>query len=373
MTDDKMTLTKAIRLRPGMYIGGTDSGGLHYMMEAILKYTFFTASLGLLDTVEIILQNNNQIKIINQLTSQAEIAGKHDLSTIIAQVIERLETDSLWKWDWAAHMYAAAALSQTFDLAVWQDGLCNRQQFREGIPVSGTNESIQVQSYTNTVVISYTPDTDIFVEGAKVHFDILAGRLQELAFLRGDIRIRLYDERESPTREAFFQFPEGMISFLYQLNQIAYYPFYFKYLINPVAEKSEQPLADGALKIQFAFTPSFDRRAEYPSTILLSYVNWDRTDEGGTHVKGLLKAFHDYILQHADRETELTIDDVTRGLVAIIHVEHPAPQYPSSTKGEIINKDVYQAVYRAVTDALADFTDKHPEQAKRLIDHFRDC
>lgn len=374
MTYPKLTRTEAIRQRPGMYIGGTGSRALNYMVEGALKYSYFTASLGLLDTVEMTLLDNNQIKIVNQLTAQAEIAGKHELSTIITRVVEQFESETLWIWGWVDHMYVAAALSQTFDLAVWQDGICGRQQFRQGVPVSEASQKpVQDRTYTNAVIISYQPDIDIFDKEAAVHFDILAGRLQELAFLQGRIRIHLYDERESPTREAFFQFPEGIISFLYQLNQ-AGYPSYANYPVNFVAGKSEQSLAngpsEGLLKVQFAFTSLFNWQAEHPSTILFSYVNWDRTEAGGTHVRGLLEAFRDYILQRVDREDELTIDDVKRGLVAIIHVEHPDPQYTHSMRGEFINKDVYQAVHKAVTKALADFTDRYPEHAKRLMDRF---
>jgi len=355
---------KAVRLRPGMYIGGTDKHGLHQILYEIVYNSIDEAMAGCCDRIEITVHGDNSVTVIdNGRGIPTENIPGQDISALEA-VLTRLHAGAKF----SNHVYGVSsglhgvgasvvnALSCWLKADVKYQGKLYRQEYQQGVP-QGEVEIIGDAQDTGTS-ISFLADKEIF-ESIDYDFDMACQRLRELAYLNKGVEIVIKDERAN--QEKAFYFDGGIASYIRRLNKnravVHPYPIYISTMI-------DSTLIEAALQYNDSFTES-----------TISFANCVNTRDGGSHLTGfrsaLTRVFNDYarntkILKDAD--PNLTGEDVREGAVTIISVKLPQPQFEGQTKARLGNPEVKSHVESAVASSLSLYLEQHPNEAKAIID-----
>jgi DNA gyrase subunit B len=355
---------KAVRLRPGMYIGGTDKHGLHQILYEIVYNSIDEAMAGCCDRIEITVHGDNSVTVIdNGRGIPTENIPGQDISALEA-VLTRLHAGAKF----SNHVYGVSsglhgvgasvvnALSSWLKADVKYQGKLYRQEYQQGVPQSEV-EIIGDAQDTGTS-ISFLADKEIF-ESIDYDFDMACQRLRELAYLNKGVEIAIKDERAN--QEKAFYFDGGIASYIRRLNKnravVHPYPIYISTMI-------DSTLIEAALQYNDSFTES-----------TISFANCVNTRDGGSHLTGfrsaLTRVFNDYarntkILK--DTDPNLTGEDVREGAVAIISVKLPQPQFEGQTKARLGNPEVKSHVESAVASSLSLYLEQHPNEAKAIIE-----
>jgi DNA gyrase subunit B len=250
------------------------------------------------------------------------------------------------------------ALSTTLTAEVYRDGKVYYQEYRKGIPAAPVKT--KGETGKRGTRIHFWPDNEIFEE-TEYNFDTLSRRLRELAFLNANIKITLRDDRDDrKKKEHIFQFKGGIVSFVEHLNEskspLIKKPIYFHTVKNNI---------DIEIAMQYIDA--------YTETVF-TYANNINTREGGTHLVGfksaLTRVLNDQLKKGKfDKNmTQLSGDDVREGLVAIISVKIPEPQFEGQTKMKLGNGEVKGIVESATNENLALYFDENPQEAKKIIE-----
>ncbi len=355
---------KAVRLRPGMYIGGTDRQGLHQLLYEIVYNSIDEAMAGYCDQIDVTIHNDNSVTVTdNGRGIPTEIIPGQDITALQA-VMTRLHAGAKF----GEHVYSIAsglhgvgasvvnALSSWLKVEIKRQGKLYRQEYRQGLP-QGDIEIVGDAQDTGTSTV-FLADEEIF-EDINYDFDAACQRLKELAYLNKGIEIALKDERNN--QEKTFYFEGGIASFVQRLNRtrtvIHPYPIYLSTMINST-------IIEVALQYNDNFTES-----------TLAFANCVNTRDGGSHLTGfrsaLTRALNDYSRNNKllkDTEPNLTGDDVREGSVAIISVKLPQPQFEGQTKTRLGNPEVKGQVESAVANGLSLYLEQHPDEAKAIIE-----
>jgi DNA gyrase subunit B len=355
---------KAVRLRPGMYIGGTDRHGLHQILYEIVYNSIDEAMAGCCDRIEITIHADNSVTVIdNGRGIPTETIPGQDITALEA-VLTRLHAGAKF----SNHVYGVSsglhgvgasvvnALSSWLKAEVKRQGKIYCQEYHRGVP-QGDIEIVGDAQDTGTS-ISFLADKEIF-EGIDYDFDLACQRLRELAYLNKGVEIVFKDERAN--QEKAFYFDGGIASFIRRLNRnravIHPYPIYISTMI-------DSTVIEAALQYNDSFTES-----------TISFANCVNTRDGGSHLTGfrsaLTRVFNDYarntkILK--DTDPNLTGEDVREGAVAIISVKLPQPQFEGQTKARLGNPEVKSQVESAVANSLSLYLEQHPNEAKAIIE-----
>ena len=355
---------EAIRRRPGMYIGTTDQRGLHHLVYEIVYNSIDEAMGGYCSKVVVTLQQDNTIKVEdNGRGIPVEI---HPTTKVSA--VETVMTTLHAGAKFGGHTYQVSgglhgvgasvvnALSSSLKVKVRRDGKLYQQEYRQGIPQGEVTEIGEASGSGTT--ITFLADEEIFV---KVHYDFntLSGRLRELAYLNKGLELCLRDERKG--NEKTFYFEGGIIGFVRHLNQKRVvrhrHPIYISKLVNST-------MVEVALQYNEGYTES-----------TFSFANCVNTEEGGTHLTGfrsaLTRVLNDYARKNKflkEDEPNLVGDDVREGLIAIISVKLPEPQFEGQIKAKLGNAEVKNLVESVVVEELSLYLEEHPDEAKRIID-----
>ncbi len=355
---------KAVRLRPGMYIGGTDRHGLHQILYEIVYNSIDEAMAGCCDRIEITIHQDNSVTVIdNGRGIPTETIPGQDITALEA-VLTRLHAGAKF----SNHVYGVSsglhgvgasvvnALSSWLKAEVKRQGKIYCQEYHRGVP-QGDIEIVGDAQDTGTS-ISFLADKEIF-EGIDYDFDLACQRLRELAYLNKGVEIVFKDERAD--QEKAFYFDGGIASFIRRLNRnravIHPYPIYISTMI-------DSTVIEAALQYNDSFTES-----------TISFANCVNTRDGGSHLTGfrsaLTRVFNDYarntkILK--DTDPNLTGEDVREGAVAIISVKLPQPQFEGQTKARLGNPEVKSQVESAVANSLSLYLEQHPNEAKAIIE-----
>jgi DNA gyrase subunit B len=355
---------QAVRLRPGMYIGGTDRDGLHHLLYEIVYNSIDEAMAGFCDRVEVTIHQDNSVTVIdNGRGIPTELIPGQDITALQA-VMTRLHAGAkfggqVYNVSSGLHGVGASvvnALSTHLEVEIKREGKCCLQRYQRGIPqgdieVTGTTEE------TGTCV-TFLADTEIFPD-IDYDFDTLCQRARELAYLNKGVQITLHDERSDQEKTFFFE--GGIASFVRRLNKnrapVHRDPVYFSTMINSTV-----------IELALQYNDSF-------TELTLSFANCVNTRDGGSHVTGfrsaLTRALNDYARSNKllkDTEPNLTGDDVREGLVAIISVKLPQPQFEGQTKAKLGNPEVKSQVESAVANGLSLYLEQHPDEARAIID-----
>jgi DNA gyrase subunit B len=355
---------KAVRLRPGMYIGGTDKHGLHQILYEIVYNSIDEAMAGCCDHIEVTVHEDNSVTVTdNGRGIPTENIPGQDITALEA-VLTRLHAGAKF----SNHVYGVSsglhgvgasvvnALSSWLKAEVKRQGKLYRQEYQQGIP-QGEVEIIGDAQDTGTS-ISFLADKGIF-ESIDYDFDMACQRLRELAYLNKGVEIALKDERNN--QEKAFYFDGGIASYIRRLNKnravVHPYPIY-------ISTMTDSTVIEAALQYNDSFTES-----------TISFANCVNTRDGGSHLTGfrsaLTRVFNDYarntkILK--DTDPNLTGEDVREGAVAIISVKLPQPQFEGQTKARLGNPEVKSQVESAVANSLSLYLEQHPNEAKAIIE-----
>jgi len=361
---------EAVRKRPAMYIGSTDVNGLHHLVYEIVDNSIDEALAGYCDNITVTIHKDNSIEVEdNGRGIPVDIHPVYKKSALEI-VLTKLHAggkfnNDTYKVSGGLHGVGVSvvnALSKLMIVEVSREEKIYSQHYKKGIPVHDVKKIGETKNRGTRT--QFWPDDEIF-DTVEYNFDTLAKRLRELAFLNAGIKIVLKDDRElkektAKATEHVFQFKGGLVSFVQYLNEaktpIIKKPIYF----NTVKDKIDVEVA-----IQYIDT--------YNENVY-TYANNINTREGGTHLIGfksaLTRVINDYLKKgkYEKTITQLSGDDVREGLVAIISVKIPEPQFEGQTKMKLGNSEVKGLVESATHENLSLYFEENPQEVKKIID-----
>ncbi len=361
---------EAVRLRPGMYIGSTGPRGLHHLVFEVVDNSIDEALAGHADEVHVILHEDGSVSVSDN--GRGIPVGIHETGRPAAEVVMttlhaggKFDSSS-YKVSGGLHGVGVScvnALSETLRLDIWREGQHWHQSYTRGVPASdfaslGTSEGVDGRERRGTRV-QFWPDSQIFTETTVFEYEVLQGRLRELAFLNPGVRIRLVDQRDE--REDDFLYDGGVRSFVEFLNE------------------SKTPLHEDVIHIrgereELQVDCAFQWTTAYNET-QFSFVNNINTVDGGTHVSGLKAALTRTIntygqengLFKKEKITSLSGDDIREGLTVVLSTRVPEPQFEGQTKAKLGNSDVKGLVESVVAERITDFLAENPAVAKLIV------
>jgi len=362
---------EAVRKRPAMYIGSTGEMGLHHLVYEVVDNSVDEALAGFADKIDVTIHLDNSISVVDNgrgiPVDEMEVDGeKLPAAQVVMTVLHaggKFDSNT-YKVSGGLHGVGVScvnALSHQLDLEIWRDGKVWEQQYSKGEPVT------KLKSTGNTkkrgTKVHFVPDREIFT-ATEYNFDTLAQRLRELAFLNKGLLITLTDERttDAKTGEAKtveFKFNGGIAEFIKHLNR-------GKNVLHdkPIYMETEK---DGlAIEIGLQYNDGY-------SETVFSFANNINTVDGGTHLQGFRSALTrtiNYAGQQLglfkDVKENLSGDDVREGLVAVVSVKLPQPQFEGQTKGKL-NSDIAGQVQAFVNERLGAFCEQNPTVARKII------
>ncbi|MFY9674606.1 MAG: DNA topoisomerase (ATP-hydrolyzing) subunit B [Terriglobales bacterium] len=364
---------EAVRKRPAMYIGSTGEMGLHHLVYEVVDNSVDEALAGYADKIDVTIHVDNSITVIdngrgipvdNMTLENGDVLPAAQVVMTTLHAGGKFDSNS-YKVSGGLHGVGVScvnALSHELELEIWRDGFTWEQTYSKGEPTSKLKKTGAAKVKTGTKV-HFTPDREIFTE-LVYNFDTLSQRLRELAFLNRGLTITLTDERtsDSKTGEAKrseFKYNGGISEFIKHLNRgkqtLHDKPIYME------ADKDQVHIEIG-LQYNDAYSES-----------VFSFANNINTVDGGTHLSGFRTALTrtiNYAGQQMglfkDVKENLTGDDVREGLVAVISVKLPQPQFEGQTKGKL-NSDIAGVVQAVVNEKLGAFFEQNTTVAKKII------
>ncbi|MCG8329573.1 MAG: DNA topoisomerase (ATP-hydrolyzing) subunit B [Chitinophagales bacterium] len=361
---------EAVRKRPGMYIGSTDSKGLHHLVWEVVDNSIDEHLAGHCSEIETIIHKDNSISVQDNGRGIPVDMHKKLKKSALEVVMTVLHAGgkfdkNTYKVSGGLHGVGVScvnALSIKLRAEVHRNGKIYTQEYKQGKPQTEVAE-IGTSSTTGTKV-TFWPDSEIF-ETLEYKYDILATRMRELSYLNKGLRLRLIDERNVQEDGSFytedFYSEGGLREFVEHIDSSKQ-----KLIETPihVIGKEENVEVEVAMQYNTSFSENIH-----------SYVNNINTREGGTHVNGFRRAVNRVFKQYGDdnglfKKLKFTIsgEDFREGLTAIVSVKVPEPQFKGQTKGELGNSEVTGIVSRAVGEALKHYLEENPQSSKRIID-----
>jgi DNA gyrase subunit B len=354
----------AVRKRPAMYIGSTGELGLHHLVYEVVDNSIDEALAGYCDTVEVNIHMDNSITVIDNGRGIPVDMMKKEKRSAAEVVMTKLHAggkfdSNAYKVSGGLHGVGVSCvnfLSETLHLEIWRDGLTYEQEYARGIPVERLEQTGKTRK--RGTKITFKPDPQIF-DTTEFVFDKLSERLREKAFLNKGIRITIKDEREEPEKSHEFYYRGGIAEFVKHLNKnksvLHDKPIYFERVSDVLA-----------IEVAIQYNDAYDEK-------VYSFANNINTVDGGTHLSGFRSAFTRTINAYAQSsglaknfKTSLTGDDVREGLVAVISVKLPQPQFEGQTKGKL-NSDVKGAVESFLNERLTEYLEQNPTVARRIV------
>ena len=362
---------EAVRKRPGMYIGSTDSKGLHHLVWEVIDNSIDEHLAGHCDRIETIVHPDNSITVKDNgrgIPTGMHKKLKKSALEVVMTVLHaggKFDKDT-YKVSGGLHGVGVScvnALSSYLRAEVHREGEVFEQEYSRGIPKADV-KVIGKTDVTGTYV-TFKPDREEIFETDEYKYEILAGRIRELAFLNKGLTLTLTDEREKDEEGNFrsetFHSEGGLMEFVQYLDANR-----TKLIETPIYVTGKED----NVEIEVAMTYN----TSYAETIF-SYVNNINTREGGTHVSGFRRAVNRVFKQYGDEngffkklKFSISGEDFREGLTAIVSVKVPEPQFKGQTKGELGNSEVNGIVSRAVGDILKAYLEENPKQAKRIMD-----
>jgi len=357
---------EAVRKRPAMYIGSTGVDGLHHLVYEVVDNSIDEALAGFCSEVHVLIHIDNSVTVIdNGRGIPTEIMpkeGKPAAEVVLTKLHAGGKFDnSAYKVSGGLHGVGVSvvnALSEWLSLEIWRGGKVYVQTYERGVP-TGPLETTGHTDRRGTKV-TFKPDDKIF-ETNEFSFDVLSQRLRELAFLNRGLLITIDDERtDTGGKKHEFHYTGGIISFVEHLN------------------KNKTPLHDKVvyfegvregidLQIAMQYNDGYQEQ-------IFTFANNINTHEGGTHMIGFKSALTRTLNSYAvannlfkEVKENLSGDDVREGLVAVINVKLPNPQFEGQTKTKLGNSEVKGIVETLVNDGLNSHLEQNPSLAKKIV------
>src|SRR5947209_3396989 len=363
---------EAVRKRPAMYIGSTGELGLHHLVYEVVDNSVDEALAGFASKIEVTIHLDNSITVIDDGRGIPVDDMVIDGEKISAAQVVMTTLHAGGKFDSSTYKVSGGlhgvgvscvnALSEDLELEIWRDGATWQQNYSKGDPTSKLKKTGVAKVKTGTKV-HFLPDRSIFT-ATEYNYDTLAQRLRELAFLNKGLLITLTDERtiDAKTGEAKhgeFKYNGGIAEFIKHLNR-------GKQTLHdkPIYMEADKDTVHIEIGMQY--------NDGYSETVF-SFANNINTVDGGSHLSGFRTALTrtiNYAGQQLalfkDVKENLTGDDVREGLVAVVSVKLPQPQFEGQTKGKL-NSDIAGVVQAVINEKLGAFFEQNPTVARKII------
>ena len=357
---------EAVRKRPGMYIGSTSSKGLHHLVYEIVDNAVDEALAGFCDTVKVYINEDNSITVRDNGRGIPVGINKKKGIPAVEVVFTILHAGGKfggggYKVSGGLHGVGASvvnALSTWLEVDIFHEGKIYRQRYERGkvmypLKIVGDTDKRGTE-------VRFLPDPTIFEE-TVFDFSVLKQRLREMAFLTKGLKIVLKDKRPEENVALTFHYEGGIREYVEYLNKS-------KAVLYPQVIYCEGKKGDVVVEVALQHNDSYNEG-------VYSFVNNITTPEGGTHLAGfrsaLTKTFNDYARKNKllkDSEQNLTGDDIREGLVAIVSIKIPEPQFEGQTKQKLGNSEARGAVDSVVSEQLTYFLEQNPNVAKIICE-----
>jgi DNA gyrase subunit B len=354
---------EAVRKRPAMYIGSTGPSGLHHLVYEIVDNSIDEALAGYCTEVNVTIHLDGSVTVIDN--GRGIPVDMHESGRSAAEVVltvlhagGKFGGDG-YKVSGGLHGVGVSvvnALAERLDLEIWRGEKVYVQTYERGTPQAPLNNTGVTER--RGTKITFKPDPQIF-ETTEFSFDVLAQRLRELAFLNAGIVITLDDERDEKNHR--FHYDGGINSFVEHLNKN-------KGVVHdkPIYMRGDRDGIDAEVSLQW--NDSYNPQE-------FSFANNINTHEGGTHLSGFRSALTRTVNAYAQRnnlakdlkDTTISGDDIREGMVAVISVKIPHPQFEGQTKTKLGNTEVKGIVEAIVNDKLGQFLEENPVVAKKVV------
>ncbi|HDO26633.1 MAG TPA: DNA topoisomerase (ATP-hydrolyzing) subunit B [Bacteroidetes bacterium] len=366
---------EAVRKRPAMYIGDVNTKGLHHLVYEVIDNSIDEAMVGYCNDIEVTIHKDNSITVIDN--GRGIPTGMHEKENRSALEVVMTVLHAGGKFDKGSYKVSGGlhgvgvscvnALSAKLEARIYREGKIFYQEYHKGKPLSPVK--VIGQSNKTGTEIHFIPDDSIFLI-TEYDFDILAARLRELAFLNKGLKLTLKDERKHdgnnenngnghPSIELFYS-ENGLVDFINYLDESRE-----KLISEPIqmeGEKNNVPI-----EIAMQYNTSFTENIH-------SYVNNINTHEGGTHLSGFRRGLTRTLKSYAEKsgmlaklKFDINGDDFREGMTAVISVKVAEPQFEGQTKTKLGNSDVMGAVDQMISEALHNYLEEHPKEAKTIV------
>ena len=363
---------EAVRLRPAMYIGSTGEMGLHHLVYEVVDNSVDEALAGHATRVDVTIHVDNSITVVDDgrgIPVDEMTLPNGEKAPAVQVVLTKLHAGgkfdaSNYKVSGGLHGVGVScvnALSEQFEVEIWRDGHTYEQEYARGIPISKLTQT--GTSKKRGTKVHFLPDKSIFTV-TEYNYDTLAQRLRELAFLNKGLEISLTDERttDPKTGEAKrtdFKYTGGIAEFVKHLNR-------GKQTLHDKPIYMEAERDNVVTEIAMQYNDSY-------SETVFTFANNINTVDGGTHLSGFrtaltrtINAAGQQMGLFKDLKENLSGDDVREGLVAVISVKLPQPQFEGQTKGKL-NSDISGTVQAFLNERLGMFLEQNPPITRRII------
>ena len=361
---------EAVRMRPGMYVGGTDSRALHHLVNEVLDNSIDEALAGYCTEITTTILENGAMSIKDNgrgiPTGIQKDTGRSALELVMTELHAGGKFDkNSYKVSGGLNGVGVScvnALSSHLKAVIHREGKIFEQEYMAGKPQYEVRE-IGTSNETGTEVI-FQPDANIF-DTVEFRFEFLANRMKELSFLNKGVKLILVDRRSKDTegeskREVYFS-ENGLVDFVNYLDQSR-----TSILPNPIFIVGE---SEGVIvEVSFQYNTSYTEN-------IFSFANNIQTIMGGTHVNGFKRAIAKCLKDYGDKngvfakmKVSLSAEDFREGLTAIVSVKVPNPQFRSQTKDELSNAEVTSVVSQAVTGVLEYYLEENPKESRIILE-----
>ena len=352
-----------VRKRPGMYIGGTGSEGLHHLIWEIVNNSIDEALAGEATTVDVVLHDNGWVTVTDDgrgiPVDKHKTTGKSALETVLTVLHAGGKFGGGgYKVSGGLHGVGVSvvnALSTDLVAKVWKDGNEYEQVYKSGVPVSDIKKIGKTDRHGTS--ISFKADDEIF-ETTKFSYKTVLDYLRHQAYLTKGVHVNISDEN---TKQSYgFYFEGGIRSYVEHLNK-------GKEGLNEPTFYVDKKVDDVVVEIAIQYCDSFNEQ-------LKAFANNIFNPEGGTHIIGfrsaLTRVINEYARKNAlikEKEENLTGDDVREGLTAIVSVKLPDPQFEGQTKAKLGNPEIRNIVEKVLNEYFSYYLEENPNEAKKII------
>jgi DNA gyrase subunit B len=353
----------AVRKRPAMYIGNTGIEGLHHLVEELVDNSIDEALAGHCTKIDVVIHLDNSVTVRDNGRGIPVDFHQQEKKPAVEVVLTKLHSGG--KFDKKSYKVSGGlhgvglsvvnALSEYLELEIKREGKVYSQRYERGKKIT----PLQTEGKTKKTgaTITFKPDPEIFGD-QEFSYDLLSLRLREHAFLNKGITITIEDERNDKSNQFFYK--GGIISFVEYLDRA-------KNCIHPKPIYFDGTKNDAYIEVALQYNDT------YKETIF-SFVNSINTHEGGTHLVGLKSALtrtiNTYATNHnllKDLKEGLSGDDVREGLVGVISVRIPDPQFEGQTKTKLGNSEVKGYVEALTNEKLGSYFEEHPSVARKIL------
>ena len=362
---------EAVRKRPAMYIGDIGEKGLHHLVYEVVDNSIDEALAGYCTDIEVTINEDGSVSVRDNgrgiPTDYHEKEGRSALEVVLTVLHAGGKFDKgSYKVSGGLHGVGVScvnALSTLLIAEVHRDGKIYRETFSKGVPTSKLE--IVGECSDRGTTITFKPDGEIFTHTTEYKYEILSNRLRELAFLNKGIQLTITDKRVKDEQGGYlsetFHSKDGLKEFVQYLDATRGEPI-IESIIYLDTEKNGVPV-----EVAMQYNDSFSENVH-------SYVNNINTIEGGTHLTGFRRALTRTLKKYADDsgmlaklKFDISGDDFREGLTTVISVKVAEPQFEGQTKTKLGNDEVAASVDQAVSEALANYLEENPKDAKAIV------